>query len=38
MNTIETAHGQLEAVSQFFDELLGHSKRLEYQDEVALAA
>jgi tRNA-dihydrouridine synthase B len=38
MNTIETAAGQLEAVTQFFDELLGKSSRLEYQEEVALAA
>jgi tRNA-dihydrouridine synthase B len=39
MNQIETAPGQLEAVAQFFDELLGHSRRLEYsEDEVALAA
>jgi tRNA-dihydrouridine synthase B len=38
MNQIETAGGQLEAVAQFFDELLGRSQRLEYQEEVALAA
>ena len=38
MNTIETAAEQLEAVKQFFEELLGHSRRLEYQEEVALAA
>ena len=38
MNTIETAHGQLEAVTGFFDELLGRSQRLEYQEEVPLAA
>jgi tRNA-dihydrouridine synthase B len=38
MNTIEAAAGQLEAVKQFFEELLGHSRRLEYQEEVALAA
>ncbi len=39
MNTIETAAGQLEAVTQFFDELLGQSPRLEYnEEEVALAA
>jgi tRNA-dihydrouridine synthase B len=38
MNQIETAAGQLEAVARFFDELLGHSPRLEYSEEVALAA
>ena len=39
MNTIETAELQLAAVAQFFDELLAHSRRLEYDnDEVALAA
>ena len=38
MNTIETAAGQLEAVQQFFEELLGRSQRLEYDEEVALAA
>jgi tRNA-dihydrouridine synthase B len=38
MNTLETAEMQLEAVARFFDELLAHSARLEYDDEVALAA
>ena len=39
MNQIETAPEQLEAVSRFFDELLGRSQRLEYDtEEVALAA
>jgi tRNA-dihydrouridine synthase B len=39
MNTLETAEMQLAAVAQFFDELLAHSARLEYDnDEVALAA
>ena len=38
MNTIETAAGQLEAVREFFEELLGRSRRLEYDEEVALAA
>ena len=39
MNTIETAELQLAAVAQFFDELLAHSRSLEYDnDEVALAA
>jgi hypothetical protein len=38
MNQIETASDQLAAVAQFFDELLGQSQRLEYEDEVALAA
>ena len=38
MNQIESASDQLAAVAQFFDELLGQSQRLEYEDEVALAA
>jgi tRNA-dihydrouridine synthase B len=38
MNTLETAELQLEAVQRFFDELLAHSPRLEYDEEVALAA
>ena len=38
MNTLETAAAQLEAVEHFFDELLGHSPRLEYLEEVAIAA
>jgi tRNA-dihydrouridine synthase B len=38
MNQIETASDQLAAVAQFFDELLGQSQRLEYEEEVALAA
>jgi tRNA-dihydrouridine synthase B len=39
MNTIETAAEQLEAVRHFFEELLGRSCRLEYdQEEVAIAA
>jgi len=38
MNQIETAPEQLQAVAGFFDELLGRSQRLEYQDEVPLAA
>ena len=38
MNTLETAEKQLAAVAQFFDELLAHSARLEYDEEVALAA
>ncbi len=38
MNTLETAEMQLEAVARFFDELLAHSARLEYDEEVALAA
>jgi tRNA-dihydrouridine synthase B len=39
MNTLETAELQLAAVAQFFDELLAHSRELEYDDdEVALAA
>jgi tRNA-dihydrouridine synthase B len=38
MNTLESAELQLVAVTQFFDELLAHSQRLEYDEEVALAA
>ncbi len=38
MNTLETAEAQLAAVTQFFDDLLERSARLEYDDEVALAA
>jgi tRNA-dihydrouridine synthase B len=38
MNTLETAGMQLAAVERFFDELLAHSARLEYDEEVALAA
>jgi tRNA-dihydrouridine synthase B len=39
MNTLESAAAQLEAVAQFFDELMGRSRELEYDDdEVALAA
>jgi tRNA-dihydrouridine synthase B len=39
MNTLETAQMQLEAVQQFFDELLARSRELEYDNsEVALAA
>ena len=38
MNQIESACDQLAAVAQFFDGLLGQSQRLEYEDEVALAA
>ena len=39
MNTLETAELQLAAVARFFDELLAHSRELEYDnDEVALAA
>ena len=38
MNQIETAPEQLQAVAGFFDELLGRSQRLEYQEEVPLAA
>ena len=39
MNTLETAEEQLQAVSQFFDELMSVSRELEYDDdEVALAA
>jgi tRNA-dihydrouridine synthase B len=38
MNTLETAEEQQAAVSQFFGELLATSQRLEYEEEVALAA
>ena len=39
MNTLETAQMQLEAVQQFFDELMARSRELEYDNsEVALAA
>jgi tRNA-dihydrouridine synthase B len=38
MNTLESAEGQLAAVAQFFGELLARSEKLEYEDEVALAA
>jgi tRNA-dihydrouridine synthase B len=38
MNTLETAAMQLDAVAEFFDDLLAHSHSLEYDDEVALAA
>jgi tRNA-dihydrouridine synthase B len=39
MNTLETSEMQLAAVAQFFDGLLAHSERLEYDEqEVALAA
>jgi tRNA-dihydrouridine synthase B len=38
MNTIETAGAQLAAVAEFFDGLLAHSRSIEYDDEVALAA
>ncbi len=39
MNTLESADQQLAAVAAFFDELLAHSARLEYEpEEVALAA
>jgi len=38
MNTLETAAMQLAAVERFFDELAAHSPRLEYDEEVALAA
>jgi tRNA-dihydrouridine synthase B len=40
MNTLDDAGMQLAAVAQFFDELLAHSRELEYVDEneVALAA
>jgi len=38
MNTLETAEMQLAAVASFFGELLAHSARLEYDEEVALAA
>ena len=39
MNTLDNAGMQLAAVAAFFDELLAHSARLEYEtEEVALAA
>jgi tRNA-dihydrouridine synthase B len=41
MNTLDEAQAQLAAVSQFFDGLLAHSARLEYDDnddQIALAA
>ena len=38
MNTLENAELQLEAVARFFDELTERSARLEYEQEVALAA
>jgi tRNA-dihydrouridine synthase B len=38
MNTLETAEEQLAAVTQFFDGLMGQFQRLEYEEEVALAA
>jgi hypothetical protein len=38
MNTLEAAETQLDAVACFFDELTERSARLEYDDEVALAA
>jgi tRNA-dihydrouridine synthase B len=38
MNTLENAEMQLAAVKQFLDGLLAHSARLEYDEEVALAA
>ncbi|MGZ5081445.1 MAG: tRNA dihydrouridine synthase DusB [Usitatibacter sp.] len=38
MNTIDTAQMQLAAVAEFFDGLLAHSRSIEYDDEVALAA
>jgi tRNA-dihydrouridine synthase B len=38
MNTLETAGAQVEAVRLFFDGLLDLAPRLEYEDEVALAA
>ena len=38
MNTLETAEEQLAAVAEFFGELLAHSRQIEYEDEVALAA
>ena len=39
MNTLETSELQLAAVASFFDGLLAHSARLEYEpEEVALAA
>ena len=38
MNTLEAVEAQLDAVGRFFDELTARSTRLEYDDEVALAA
>jgi tRNA-dihydrouridine synthase B len=38
MNTLESSELQLAAVEEFFDGLLAHSARLEYDEEVALAA
>ncbi len=38
MNTLENAGTQLAAVDEFFSGLLAHSARLEYDEEVALAA
>jgi tRNA-dihydrouridine synthase B len=38
MNTLESSELQLAAVGEFFDGLLAHSARLEYIEEVALAA
>ena len=38
MNTLENAEMQLAAVKDFFGGLLAHSARLEYDEEVALAA
>ncbi|MFZ3323261.1 MAG: tRNA dihydrouridine synthase DusB [Usitatibacter sp.] len=38
MNTLENAEMQLAAVKEFLDGLLQHSARLEYDEEVALAA
>jgi len=38
MNTLETCGGQLAAVADFFDGLQSRSERLEYDEEVALAA
>ncbi len=38
MNRIETAGEQLAAVGEFFDGILAQSPRLEYEEEVALAA
>jgi tRNA-dihydrouridine synthase B len=38
MNTLEGAQAQLAAVAEFFDGLLAHSGRIEYEEEVAIAA
>jgi tRNA-dihydrouridine synthase B len=38
MNQLQTSHEQLEAVRLFFDGLAERCERLEYDDEVALAA